>query len=110
DRLEAISIDAVQAIQAWESTDETNPLFVRPFFVSENFTSESFAEETYERVTSAARQASELIADRLGVSFNDLPRVDAENWRPSSSPDEDAARIFSYLVGISYFRWVGSVS
>ena len=110
DRLEAITIDAIEAIRAWESTDETNPLFVRPFFIGENFNSENFAEETYQRVTSAARQASELVAERLAISFCDLPKVDAENWKPNNSTEEDAARIFSYLVGVSFSRWNGGFS
>ena len=103
DQLDEFAMDAIEAISAWESTDETNPLFLRPFFENEDFISETFAEKIYQRVTSAARQASEIIADRLGISYVDLPKVDAENWNPSNSAQEDAARIFSYLVGVFIF-------
>lgn len=105
DELEKIAASAVYAIRAWESTDETNPLFIRPYFDDSNIESQSFSEEVYQQVTSAAKNASTLIAQGIGVSADDLPPVDAENWSPLISLGENASRIFSYLVGITFYRW-----
>lgn len=105
DELEKIAASAVYAIRAWESTDETNPLFIRPYFDDSNIESQSFSEEVYQQVTSAAKNASTLIAQRIGVSADDLPPVDAENWSPLISLGENASRIFSYLVGVTFYRW-----
>lgn len=103
--LERIAKSAVCAIRSWEATDETNPLFLMPFFQESSLESQRFSEDVYRQVTEAARSASNLVAERIGVSIDELPNVDAENWRPTISHEENAARVFSYVVGVTYFRW-----
>jgi hypothetical protein len=105
DDLEKIAKIAVCAIRSWEATDETNPLFLRPFFDDSSIESQRFSENVYRQVTEAARSASNLIAKRIGVAVDELPNVDAESWRPTISNQENAARIFSYVVGVTYYRW-----
>ncbi|MFX1695868.1 BREX-1 system adenine-specific DNA-methyltransferase PglX [Paraburkholderia sp. A1RO-1] len=99
------STKAISAIRSWEATDETNPLFLSVFYEGSNINSKKLSEEIYRQVTSAARRASQQIAVRIGVPVDELPNVDADNWRPERSPEEDAARVFSYLVGLTYHRW-----
>lgn len=105
DELESTAACAVFAIKAWEATDETNPHFLRPYFDDSSIESKAFSEKVYEQVTSAAKKASSLIAKKIGVSVDELPPVDALNWSPLISLEENAARIFSYLVGITFYRW-----
>jgi len=103
--LEQLAATAVCAIRSWEATDETNPLFLRPFFDGSNFESNIFSGDIYCQVTGSARKASKIIAEKMGVSVEDLPSIDAENWNPTISLDESAARLFSYIVGVTYYRW-----
>ena len=105
EQLEKIAVSAVCAIREWESTDETSLLFIRPYFDDSSIDSKSFSEGVFQKVTSAAKNASALIAQRIGVSADGLPPVDAENWNPLISLEENAARIFSYIVGVTFYRW-----
>ncbi|MBK7416845.1 MAG: BREX-1 system adenine-specific DNA-methyltransferase PglX [Dechloromonas sp.] len=103
--IESDVLKAVDAIQSLESMDETNLLFVRPWPSSRFGSLSEYSETVYKRVLSSATSISNAIATHLGVDATNLPAPDAINWNPRVAIEEEAARVFSYLVGVTFGRW-----
>jgi hypothetical protein len=104
-QLESLAKDAIAAVREWDETDETSPLFIRPYFDGKRLSSTQLSSSASRRVSEAVRLSSELMAAHLEISLGELGQADAQMWQPSNSTEEDASRIFSYLVGIAFGRW-----
>ena len=105
DQIEYEAKQALRAVKNLESMDETNLNFISPWPSFEVGSLQSYSKVVYETVLKSSIKITDLITGCLDINLENAPPPDSINWNPLISQEEEARRIISYFVGVSFGRW-----